>query len=48
MKKYLVYIFQNGTLYTGYTDNLEKRYKAHQSGTGSEYTSTSSFKYIDQ
>ncbi len=29
---------ENGSLYTGYTDNLEKRFQAHVSGKGSKYT----------
>lgn len=39
-KKYWVYILhcKNGSLYTGYTDDLPKRYKAHKNGTGSKYT----------
>lgn len=28
----------DGTLYTGWTNNLEKRLKAHNSGKGSKYT----------
>ena len=28
----------DGSLYTGYTNNLEKREKAHNSGKGSAYT----------
>ena len=28
----------DGTLYTGWTNNLEKRLKAHNSGSGSKYT----------
>jgi len=35
-----VYILNcsNQTYYTGYTDNLEKRYHQHCSGKGSKYT----------
>ncbi len=35
-----LYILQcaNGSLYTGITNNLEKRLKAHQKGKGSWYT----------
>lgn len=35
-KDYWVYILlcDNNTYYTGYTDNLEKRYQAHLSGKG--------------
>lgn len=28
----------DGSLYTGWTDDLEKRIKAHQSGKGGKYT----------
>ena len=28
----------DGTLYTGYTNDLEKRIKAHNSGKGAKYT----------
>ena len=28
----------DGTLYTGYTNNLEKRIRAHNSGKGAKYT----------
>ena len=28
----------DGTLYTGYTDNLEKRLAAHNAGEGAKYT----------
>lgn len=40
-KPYFVYILlcNNGHYYTGYTDNLAKRYNAHLNGTsGSKYT----------
>jgi len=39
-KNYWVYILlcDNQSYYTGYTDNLEKRYRAHLNGTGSKYT----------
>lgn len=35
-----VYILQcsDGSLYTGWTDNLPKRLMAHQSGKGAKYT----------
>lgn len=35
-----VYILKcvDGTLYTGWTNNLEKRLKAHSSGKGAKYT----------
>ena len=28
----------DGTLYTGMTDNVEKRFAAHQAGKGAKYT----------
>lgn len=28
----------DGTLYTGWTNNLEKRIKSHNAGTGAKYT----------
>ena len=39
-KPYWVYILEceNGALYTGYTNDLTKRYKAHCKGTASKYT----------
>ncbi|KTD01340.1 GIY-YIG nuclease family protein [Fluoribacter gormanii] len=39
-KIYWVYILlcSNQSFYTGYTDNLEKRFQAHLSGKGSKYT----------
>lgn len=30
----------DGTLYTGWTNDLEKRMKAHNSGSGAKYTRT--------
>ena len=30
----------DGTLYTGWTNNLEKRLKAHNEGKGAKYTKT--------
>ena len=30
----------DGTLYTGWTNNLEKRIKAHNNGKGAKYTKT--------
>ncbi|HRD68863.1 MAG TPA: GIY-YIG nuclease family protein [Legionella sp.] len=35
-KEFWVYILlcENQTYYTGYTDNLEKRYRSHLNGTG--------------
>ena len=37
---YYVYILKcaAGTLYTGFTNDLEKRLKAHNSGKGAKYT----------
>lgn len=37
---YWVYILEciNQSYYTGYTDNLEKRFQTHLSGKGSKYT----------
>lgn len=37
---YVVYILQcgDGSLYTGITNNLEKRLDAHESGKGAKYT----------
>lgn len=37
---YFTYILEcaDGTLYTGYTDNLEKRLAAHNAGEGARYT----------
>lgn len=39
-KEWTVYILEcgDGTLYTGITDDLEKRLKAHASGKGAKYT----------
>jgi putative endonuclease len=39
-KAYWIYILrcENGSLYTGYTANLEKRFHAHMNGTASKYT----------
>ena len=38
--KYYVYILEcaDKTLYTGYTNDLEKRLKAHNEGKGAKYT----------
>lgn len=37
---YYVYILEcsNGAFYTGYTDNVEKRYQEHSLGKGAKYT----------
>ncbi len=40
MDKAYVYIIEcsDGSLYTGWTSNLDKRIKKHQAGTGAKYT----------
>ncbi len=42
MQKYFTYIAKcrDGSLYTGYCRNLEKREKKHNDGEGSKYTRT--------
>ena len=39
-KIWVVYIIRcgDGSLYTGITDDLERRFKAHESGKGAKYT----------
>lgn len=39
-KKYYTYIIltEKNTLYCGYTDDVEKRFKVHLSGKGAKYT----------
>lgn len=39
-KEWTVYILEcgDGTLYTGITDDLDRRLKAHESGKGAKYT----------
>lgn len=39
-KKFFTYILEcsDGTYYTGWTDNLEKRLDTHNSGKGAKYT----------
>ena len=39
-RKFFTYILltENDTLYCGYTDNIEKRFKAHCEGRGAKYT----------
>ena len=46
-ERFWVYILEcsNNSYYTGYTNNLEKRYKSHQDGTG-KCKYTRSFKPI--
>ena len=41
VKVYYVYIMnsESGTLYTGVSNNLIRRVRAHKDGTGSEFTS---------
>lgn len=41
-QKHYVYILEcaDKTLYTGYTNNLEKRFETHQNGKGAKYTKT--------
>ncbi len=41
-KKNYTYIVRckDGSLYTGWTNDLEKRIKAHNDGTGAKYTKT--------
>lgn len=40
LDKHYVYILEccDGSYYTGYTNNLEKRIQKHQSGKGAKYT----------
>ena len=40
MDEHLVYVLEcgDGTLYTGYTTDLESRLAAHESGDGAKYT----------
>ena len=40
MKNYFVYLLEcsDNSLYCGYTDDLEKREKVHNSGKGAKYT----------
>ncbi len=40
MKNYTVYIIEcsDGTLYTGITTDVERRFKMHLNGTGARYT----------
>ncbi len=39
-KKWVVYILEcgDGTLYTGITDNFNRRFKMHSQGRGAKYT----------
>ena len=40
MSKWFAYVLlcENGTLYRGYTNDLEKRFAIHKSGKGAKYT----------
>lgn len=42
MKKYFVYMVRcaDGSLYTGYTDDLARRLRTHNAGKGAKYTRT--------
>lgn len=39
-KQWVVYILEcgDGSLYTGITDNFQRRFQAHQAGRGAKYT----------
>ena len=39
-KKWVLYILEckDGTLYTGITDNFQRRFEAHKAGKGAKYT----------
>ena len=39
-KKWFAYVLlcENGSLYRGYTDDLQKRFESHKSGKGAKYT----------
>ena len=41
-KSYLVYMLRcsDGTLYTGMTNNIERRFKMHSAGRGAKYVRT--------
>ena len=47
-KQWQVYILkcQDGSLYTGVTNNIEKRMKTHKSGNGSKYVKIKGFKEL--
>lgn len=46
--KWHVYLLEckDNSYYTGITNNLEKRMKAHQNGTGSKYVKAKGFKQL--
>jgi putative endonuclease len=48
MKSWFVYILKchNDSLYTGITNDLDKRMAAHKKGTGSKYVRAKGFKQI--
>ncbi|MBD3247594.1 GIY-YIG nuclease family protein [Candidatus Pacearchaeota archaeon] len=47
-EKWHVYILEcgDGSLYTGVTNNIKKRMKAHSNGKGSKYVSVKGFKKL--
>lgn len=47
-KPWFVYILecQDGSYYTGITNDVEKRMKIHQSGKGSKYVKQKGFKHL--
>ena len=47
-KKWYVYILEckDDSLYTGITNNLDKRMEAHKKGTGSKYVKWKKFKQL--
>jgi putative endonuclease len=48
MKKWFVYILecQDGSYYTGITNDLDKRMEAHKTGKGSKYVNKKGFKEL--
>jgi putative endonuclease len=48
MKKWFVYILecQDGSYYTGVTNDLDKRMEAHKTGKGSKYVNKKGFKEL--
>lgn len=47
-KEWQVYLLecQDGSFYTGVTNNLEKRMEAHKTGKGSKYVARKGFKHL--
>jgi len=47
-KSWYVYILEclDGSYYTGVTNDVEKRMKAHKSGKGSKYVTTKGFSHL--